>query len=100
MLVNLLATPGLGTIVGGRLVAGTLQLAIAVGGAGMILVWLIRMIYRVFAGTRLLVAFAVSPWLWIIGLGALAAAWIWSLVSSLAMLREAQSGSNAEGGGV
>ncbi|MBI3880081.1 MAG: hypothetical protein HY301_08440 [Verrucomicrobia bacterium] len=92
MLVNLFLWPGLGSWQGGRRVSGALQMAVSLLGAGVALVWFIRLLLellRAIQGTR-----AEPSDLWRLaftGFGLVALAWLWSLVTSLALLREAES---------
>jgi 4a-hydroxytetrahydrobiopterin dehydratase len=89
-LANLLATPGLGSLIGRRWFAGTGQLILAVAGFTLILVWFFKEIipyYRLMfsdtppqvAGYKMLVEGAIL----------FAAAWLWSAVTSFSLLREA-----------
>jgi hypothetical protein len=88
--LNQLATPGLGTFLSGRRWQGVLQMLLATIGFVLALLWFIftmRDFYR-------LMSTDVEPGdhgrLGLLGLGIFAAAWIWSSVTSLAMLRQAR----------
>lgn len=89
-LLNLLATPGLGSLVARRWLEGIGQLALSVIGFVLVVVWFVRIMipyYRQMfsdtpapvGGFKLLAA----------GAGMFAAAWLWSLVTSLSLGRAA-----------
>ena len=89
-LLNLLATPGLGSLVARRWIAGGGQLFLAVAGFILVVVWFFEEMipyYRLMfgdvpphlAGLKML---AVGAILFTLG-------WLWSAVTSLSLLREA-----------
>jgi hypothetical protein len=89
-LINQLATPGLGTLMAGRLVVGIGQLILALAGFGFIVVWfvsLLRQYYGLITGDA-----PVTPVTWVAqaGAGLFLAAWCWSLVTSISLMREAR----------
>jgi 4a-hydroxytetrahydrobiopterin dehydratase len=92
-LLNLLGTPGLGSLIARRWIAGSGQLILAVTGFILVVVWFFdEMIpyYRLMFGD-------VPPHLTgfkMLGTGAIlfAAAWLWSAVTSIGLLREASAG--------
>ena len=88
---NLLVLPGLGTLVAGRR-WGVVQAALALAGFALTLGWLT---FFVMAWIQL-GAFPLTggPHLsWgILGVAVFGAAWLWSLATGLAVLREARSG--------
>lgn len=87
--LNLLATPGLGSLVAGCWLAGIGQLILAVGGFALVVAWFVKIIVPYYS-----MMFSDSPppinW-WIGEWGAIlfAVAWAWSLVTSMSLLREA-----------
>jgi 4a-hydroxytetrahydrobiopterin dehydratase len=92
-LLNLLATPGLGSLLARRWVAGGGQLVLAVAGFTLIMVWFFKEMipyYRLMYGdapphlTRLKMLAA--------GAIVFALAWFWSVVTSISLLREAAAG--------
>jgi len=90
LLMNLLGTPGLGSLMGGRRVAGGLQLLLAVAGFVLVCVWFYKLVLIQFYG-QMEGNVEVKP-VWQFGVsGAVlfVAAWLWSLVTSLSLLREA-----------
>ena len=89
-LLNQFATPGLGSLMAGRWLAGTGQLALAVAGFIFILVWFVKIIipyYRLMFGDS--APGPINWWTGGLGAGLFALSWIWSLVTSLSLLREA-----------
>ena len=92
-LLNLLATPGLGSLIARRWIAGGGQLLLAVAGFILIMVWFFEEIipyYRLMfsdapphlTNLKMLAAGAILFLL----------AWLWSAVTSLSLLREASAG--------
>ncbi len=74
----------------GRLVAGIGQLILALAGFGFIVVWfgaLLRQYYGLITGD---VPVTPTTWLAQVGAGLFIAAWWWSLVTSVSLLREAK----------
>ncbi len=94
LLMNLFATPGLGSLMGGRLISGLGQLFIFLLGFGLICVWF----YRMMKGYYSLSDFSdesATPHPFYIGYfvsGFLfaAAAWLWSLLTSIRMVQQAK----------
>ena len=92
-LINQLATPGLGSLMARRRVAGIGQLLLAVAGFAMVLGWFaltaINFYNRIVSDTE------PKPTGWLGGAGALTfvVAWLWSLVTSLQILRSARDAS-------
>src|SRR5688572_8450340 len=81
--INLLATPGLGTIMAGRIFAGLLQLAFAGAGFLLIIMWFVAL-FRSLAGTG-----AAGPaWYWQLGLSSFLVGWLGSLWTSLDLIRK------------
>ena len=83
VVANLLLTPGLGTIMAGRYMAGSLQLLLACAGFLMFLSWIVLLFQTVMSG-RTEVG---QNWLWQRGLLLFAASWLAALWSSLGILR-------------
>lgn len=82
--INLLATPGLGTMMAGRLWAGLAQLAIAVIGFGLVMIWFAVKFWSMLGN-------ADSPphgW-WQLGLAIFLAGWLASAWSSYDLWRKA-----------
>ena len=81
--INMLVTPGLGTIMAGRPFTGAFQLVAAVGGFLLLLKWLYSLIQSAASGTP------VPSWEWQSGLALFLIGWIGSAWSSLNLVRKA-----------
>jgi len=97
--VNQLATPGLGSLLAGRRFSGSLQLLLASTGFGLLLTWFVRVMIIYFS----LLSWDVPPeqpdlrhGLWKAGAVLFGSAWLWSLVTSLSLLREARARAQRE----
>jgi len=91
-MLNLLATPGLGSFLCGRWIAGTGQLVLAVAGFTLVVVWFLKEMipyYGLMFGDEP----PHLPSLKMLGDGSalFAASWVWSAVTSLGLLREASA---------
>ena len=90
-IINQLATPGLGSIIGRRWLAGIGQLLLAAGGSVMIVVWMVRFFYDRY---REIIGQAPTggPYGWWgkWGLILFGAGWLWALMTSLSLLRKAR----------
>ena len=92
-LMNLLGTPGLGSLMAGRVLAGLGQLAVFLAGFVLFCIWAgagtIRYYQMAFNET------APTPNTWgnwaVIGLVLCVVSWIWSLVTSLSLQRAAST---------
>ena len=94
--INLLATPGLGSVMGGRKMAGRGQLVFSVTGFCLIVAWIFQVSLgpaeAAMNGTD---AAPVPAWWWQYGVLAFGIGWLWSLITSVSMLIEAKnSGKN------
>jgi 4a-hydroxytetrahydrobiopterin dehydratase len=93
-MLNLLATPGLGSLLCGRWIDGSGQLVLAVAGFALVLVWFLKEMipyYGLMFGDEP----PHIPSLKMLAEGAtlFAASWLWSAVTSLSLLREASANS-------
>ena len=90
-LLNQLATPGLGSLLARRWIAGTGQLLLAIGGFVLVVVWFVEMMAQfygqMFSDRPSQRPAALSNLA--LGAGLFALAWCWSLVTSFSLLREA-----------
>ena len=90
--VNLLATPGLGSLMAGRPLAGTGQLLLSLAGCALLLVWFVKLMSQYYG-----LMFNDSPiqsrhWpMLFAGAILFGVAWFWSLATSLSLMREAAS---------
>ena len=87
---NLFLTPGLGSLLARRFVAGAGQLGVFLVGFVLFVVWFVdemRQFYGLMFSDN-----EPHPrhWLGIAGVGICAFAWLWSLVTSLSLMREAK----------
>ena len=93
-LLNQLATPGLGSLVAGRWIAGIGQLVLSLTGFVLVMVWFVQEMKRYYGqigqmfGTTTTYQPVGLTNLWL-GTGLFALAWVWSLVTSFSLYREA-----------
>jgi hypothetical protein len=90
-LINQFATPGLGTLMAGRLVAGIGQLLVAVAGFALVMLWFALRMSQLYSEVVDDVQPQSVAWVGEAGAALFAAAWLWSLVTSLSVLREARA---------
>lgn len=93
VIVNQLATPGLGSLVAGRWLAGFGQLALSVAGFVMIAVWFFEIMFQYYG--QISGDVQPHPVGWIGEWGAIlfAVSWFWAAVTSVSLLREASRNS-------
>jgi uncharacterized membrane protein len=88
--INLFATPGMGSVMGGRKLAGRGQLLLSIAGFCLIVMWIIKLSMGVaeaqIAETD---STAVLAWWWQWGLIFFGAGWVWSLVTSISLVIQA-----------
>lgn len=92
LLVNQFATPGLGSLMGGRIVAGAAQLTLAIVGFALFLVAMIAWFATMF--NQFGTASGSSevggvPWYGKIGVILFVTSWLLSWITSISILREA-----------
>ena len=89
ILINQLATPGLGSLIARRIVAGTGQLLLALTGFGLIVTWMVRFFYAMMLQQM---GKPVPPgppdWMWDRGLAVFGLSWLWALVTSFGLWRQ------------
>src|SRR5678810_585571 len=90
-LVNQFATPGLGSLMARRYVAGSGQLLLALIGAGLVIAWFVSVMSRVYQQVEGDSLSSSAAWLGEAGAVAFIASWLWSLVTSLSLLRQARA---------
>jgi hypothetical protein len=90
-LVNQLATPGLGSLMAGRYLAGTGQLLFAFVGFGFVVAWFVTLLAQMYRQIDSDAPPKSVAWLGEAGAVTFAAAWLWSLATSLSLLREART---------
>jgi hypothetical protein len=92
VLINLLATPGLGSLMCRRRIAGIGQLALAVSGFCLLVPWILLASYD--RGMQMI---NDSPpagppgWLWKLGVIFFGGGWLWSLATSVSLFRQART---------
>ena len=97
VLMNLLATPGLGSVMARRWLAGTGQLVLSVVGFALMMVWFLQTVGQIFSELNQTASAPPSGRLGLMGVGLFALAWVWSLVTSLRLLRSGSGGMAAAG---
>ena len=90
VLINQLATPGLGSIIAGRRISGLCQLGLALIGFILLVGWMVNFFYAL-AMNQLEQPPPTGSYGWMgkWGLLSFGAGWVWSLVTSALLLREA-----------
>jgi hypothetical protein len=91
LIVNQFATPGLGSLMARRYLAGIVQLLLSVSGFCLVLVWFVQMGFRTY---RLVMELPpeIEHYSWMGGVGALLflVSWLLAWFTSLSVLREAR----------
>ena len=90
-LVNQFATPGLGSLMAGRWLAGIGQLLLAVAGFVLFVVWFFETMIQLFGQIDGNATSAPVAGLAETGAGLFVLAWFWSLVTSITLLNRAKS---------
>ena len=88
--LNLLVLPGLGTIITGRR-GGWPQAVLAVVGFGLNLAWAMWFFAVLLRSDQLPENLTAHIWVALSGVAIFLIAWLWALVSSLQILREART---------
>jgi hypothetical protein len=97
-LVNQLATPGLGSLMAGRWIAGLGQLALAVSGFVLVVVWFFAVMIQYYGQVTGDTVARPVGWIGEIGAILFGAAWLWALVTSISLLRQAKAAEAAAPG--
>jgi hypothetical protein len=88
VLLNLLATPGLGSVIAGHRLAGAGQLLLAFGGFVLIMTWFFKIMYAYYqqinGGP---IGFNPAPY-GIAGALVFTGSWLWALFTSIQITRE------------
>ena len=93
MIVNQLACPGIGTLMGGRRVTGLIQAAMMIAGFCSVITWgvlQISAVYKFALDARATEVAQPPAWVGIGGLALCAIAWFWALFSSFRILHESR----------
>ena len=91
VIVNQLATPGLGSLMAGRWIAGIGQLALALAGFVMVVVWFFEVMIQYYGQVNGNVQPHPVGWIGVTGSILFVASWLWSLVTSVNLLLQAKS---------
>ena len=94
LLVNQLATPGLGSIVAGRRVSGWAQLILAAAGVLLVLAWWFRVLsfyYELMIWDEPAQELKLHHGMGKLGAALFGVAWLWALGTSISLLREARA---------
>ena len=91
LLINQLATPGLGSLMAGRYIAGSGQLLLALAGFALVTGWFVMNLISLYAQIEGDPQPKSYAWLGQWGALIFAAAWVWSLGTSLSLLRQARA---------
>src|SRR6266576_1835833 len=95
-LMNQLATPGLGSLLARRWVAGIGQLILAIAGFALVVAWFVEVLIQFYGMINRDAPPRPAGWLGEAGALIFIAAWLWALITSLSLLREARRNEAAE----
>jgi hypothetical protein len=85
-----LVLPGVGTFVAGRRVEGVLQVAVSQTGFALSLLWAVLFVRDWIREGSLPVDITARLWLGVLGVGLFLLAWLWSVGSSVVILRNSR----------
>ena len=88
VLINQLATPGLGSVLAGRYISGAGQLLLALIGFSLFVVWFVAIMRQFYGQIQGNVEIKPVGWIGLSGLAIFAAAWVWALATSISLMRE------------
>jgi hypothetical protein len=92
-LMNQFATPGLGSLMGGRLIPGLGQLALALAGFGLVMLWFVKTMkeyYSLMGEDAPSISSSYTRFL-LAGAMLFVASWLWSLLTSLSLMKQAKT---------
>lgn len=90
LVINQFATPGLGSLMAGRYLVGSLQLLFALAGFCLIVLWFFMVLKEAYAIMETSGDPHPPHYLGWMGLGNFAIAWGWAWFTSIGVLRQAQ----------
>lgn len=90
-ILNQLATPGLGSLLAGRWIAGTGQLILFLIGFAVFIIWFIEQMTQFYGQIADDVPVKPIWYLFRISVALTGASWLWSLVTSINLLRQAEA---------
>ena len=88
VLINQLATPGLGSVLAGRYLSGAGQLLLAITGFSLFVLWFVAIMRQFYGQIQGDVEIKPVGWIGLAGLAVFAAAWLWALATSISIMRE------------
>ena len=97
LLINLFVTPGMGSLMAGRILEGLGQVIVAVAGFTLVFVWFVNVMvqyYGMINGQE--AQFQPRAWLGIAGIITFGVAWLWALATSINLMRETRRQELAE----
>jgi hypothetical protein len=89
-LINQLATPGLGSLMAGRYLVGAGQLLMAVIGFAFVVAWFVLLMVQTYQQIDSDIRPKSVAWVGEAGAVVFAVSWLWALVTSMSLLREAR----------
>ncbi len=93
-MINQLAMPGAGSMIGGRFLTGILQLAASGTGFILAVVWFIKLMGYYYALSNFEDTTATTPvshhWIGLTGAGLFVFSWCWALITSFLILKQAR----------
>ena len=92
-LLNLLAMPGLGSLLCRRWIAGGGQMLLSLAGFAVFLFWFVKQMVQFYGMITSDTPGQPITWIATTGVGLVGAAWLWSAVTSLSLIREASASS-------
>ena len=95
-LINQCATPGLGSLMAGRWIVGSGQLALAVAGCVMVIVWFFKIMIQYFGQITGDVQPRPVGWIGATGGILFVGSWLWAWVTSISLFFEARRNAEAE----
>ena len=90
-LLNLLATPGLGSLIARRWIAGAGQLFLSLAGFVVFVVWFVKEMVQCYSLINSDAPLQPISWIGVTGAALVVAAWFWSAATSFSLLREADA---------
>lgn len=90
--MNQFATPGLGSLMGGRVIPGLGQLFLALAGFGLVMLWFVRTMKEYYSLMGEDAPTHSTSYIKFLYAGAMlfAASWLWSLLTSVSLVRQAK----------
>ena len=97
VLINQCATPGLGSLLAGRFLAGTGQLIVALAGFGLFIAWFVQVMIKFYglindSAPDSRMDFQLLK----LGVIIFAIAWLWAWFTSISVMREAKRNAEQE----